>query len=50
MVELARQRMASTADRRIAALIRDADWQVNDKHVEPPWQREGGESTIETKQ
>ncbi|BAQ70489.1 integrase, catalytic region [Rhodovulum sulfidophilum] len=41
MVELARQRMASTADRRIAALIRDADRQVNDKHVEPPWQREG---------
>ena len=27
--------------RRIAALLRDAGWQVNDKRVERLWRREG---------
>ena len=27
--------------RRIAALLRDAGWQVNDKHIERLWQLEG---------
>ena len=28
--------------RRIAVLLRDAGWQVNDKRVERLWRREGG--------
>jgi len=40
MVELARQ-YGRYGYRRIAALLRDAGWQVNDKRVERLWRREG---------
>ncbi|BBU54860.1 insertion element protein [Mameliella alba] len=40
MIELARQ-YGRYGYRRIAALLRDAGWQVNDKRVERPWRREG---------
>lgn len=33
--------IAGSLDRRIAALLRDAGWQVNDKRVERLWRREG---------
>ena len=39
MIELARQ-YGRYGYRRIAALLRDAGWQVNDKHVECLWRRE----------
>ena len=40
MIELARQ-YGRYGYRRIAALLRDAGWRVNDKRVERLWQREG---------
>ena len=40
MIELARQ-YGRYGYRRIAALLRDAGWQVNDKRVERLWNREG---------
>jgi len=40
MTELARQ-YGRYGYRRIAALLRDAGWQVNDKRVERLWRREG---------
>ena len=40
MIELAR-RYGRYGYRRIAALLRDAGWQVNDKRVERLWRREG---------
>ena len=40
MIELARQ-YGRYGYRRIAALLRDAGWQVNDKRVEHLWRREG---------
>lgn len=40
MIELARQ-FGRYGYRRIAALLRDAGWQVNDKRVERLWRREG---------
>ena len=40
MIELARQ-YGRYGYRRIAALLRDAGWQVNDKRVECLWKREG---------
>ena len=40
MIELAR-RYGRYDYRRISALLRDADWQVNDKRVERIWQRKG---------
>ncbi len=40
MIELARQ-YGCYGYRRIAALLRDAGWQVNDKRVERLWRREG---------
>ncbi|WP_192963700.1 IS3 family transposase [Phycobacter azelaicus] len=40
MVELARQ-YGRYGYRRIAALLRDAGWEVNDKRVERLWRREG---------
>ncbi|MFD0911273.1 IS3 family transposase, partial [Ruegeria arenilitoris] len=40
MIELARQ-YGRYCYRRIAALLRDAGWQVNDKRVERLWRREG---------
>ena len=40
MIELTRQ-YGRYGYRRIAALLRDAGWQVNDKHVECLWRREG---------
>ena len=40
VIELAR-RYGSYGYRRIAALLRDAGWQVNDKRVERIWRREG---------
>ena len=40
MIELARQ-YGRYSYRRIAALLRDAGWQVNDKRVERLWRREG---------
>ena len=40
MVELARQ-YGRYGYRRIAALLRDAGWQVNDKRVERLWRHEG---------
>lgn len=40
MIELARQ-FGRYGHRRIAALLRDAGWQVNDKLVERLWRREG---------
>ena len=40
MIELARQ-YGRYGYRRIAALLRDAGWQVNDKRVERLWRREG---------
>lgn len=40
MIELARQ-YRRYGYRRIAALLRDAGWQVNDKRVERLWRREG---------
>ena len=40
MIELARQ-YGRYGHRRVAALLRDAGWQVNDKRVERLWQREG---------
>ena len=40
MIELARQ-YVRYGYRRIAALLRDAGWQVNDKRVERLWRREG---------
>lgn len=40
MIELARQ-YGRYGYRRIAALLHDAGWQVNDKRVERLWQREG---------
>ena len=40
MIELARQ-YGRYGYRRIAALLRDAGWEVNDKRVERLWKREG---------
>ena len=40
MVELVRQ-YGRYGYRRIAALLRDAGWQVNDKRIERLWRREG---------
>jgi len=40
MVELVRQ-YGRYGYRRIAALLRDAGWQFNDKHIERLWRREG---------
>ena len=40
MIELARQ-YGRYGYRRIAALLRDAGWHVNDKRVERLWRREG---------
>ncbi len=40
MVELVRQ-YGRYGYRRIAALLRDAGWRVNDKHIERLWRREG---------
>ena len=40
MIELARQ-YGRYGYRRVAALLRDASWQVNDKRVERLWKREG---------
>jgi putative transposase len=40
MIELARQ-YGRYGYRRIAAMLRDAGWQVNDKRVERLWRREG---------
>ena len=40
MIELARQ-YGRYGYRRIAALLRDAGWQVNDKRFERLWRREG---------
>ncbi len=40
MIEMARQ-YGRYGYRRIAALLRDAGWQVNDKRVERLWRREG---------
>lgn len=40
MIELARQ-YGRYGYRRIAALLRDAGWEVNDKRVERLWRREG---------
>ncbi len=40
MIELAR-RYGRYGYRRIAALLRDAGWQVNDKRIERLWRREG---------
>ena len=40
MIELVRQ-YGRYGYRRIAALLRDAGWQVNDKRVERLWRREG---------
>ena len=40
MIELAQQ-YGRYGYRRIAALLRDAGWQVNDKRVERLWRREG---------
>ena len=40
MIELARQ-YGRYGYRRVAALLRDAGWQVNDKRVERLWKREG---------
>ena len=40
MIELARK-SGHYGYRRIAALLRDAGWQVNDKRVERLWRREG---------
>ena len=40
MIELTRQ-YGRYGYRRVAALLRDAGWQVNDKRVERLWRREG---------
>lgn len=40
MIELVRQ-FGRFGYRRIAVLLRDADWQVNDKRVERLWRHEG---------
>ena len=40
MIELARQ-YGRYGYRRIAALLREAGWEVNDKRVERLWRREG---------
>ena len=40
MIELARK-YGRYGYRRIAALLRDAGWQINDKRVERLWRREG---------
>ena len=40
MVELVRQ-YGRYGYRRIAALLRDAGWRVNDKRIERLWRREG---------
>ena len=40
MIELARQ-YGRYGYRRVAALLRDAGWQVNDKRIERLWKREG---------
>ena len=40
MIELT-HRFGRYGDRHIAALLRDAGWQVNDKRVERLWRREG---------
>lgn len=40
MIELTRQ-FGRYGCRRVAALLRDAGWQVNDKKVERLWKREG---------
>ena len=40
MIELVRQ-YGRYGYRRIAALLRDAGWQVNDKRIERLWRREG---------
>jgi putative transposase len=48
MIELARQ-YGRYGYRRIAALLRDAGWQVNDKRVERLWRR-GAESSLEATQ
>ena len=40
MIELTRQ-YGRYGYRRVAALLRDAGWQVNDKRIERLWRREG---------
>ena len=40
MIELTRQ-YGRYGYRRVAALLRDAGWQINDKRVERLWRREG---------
>jgi len=40
MIELTRQ-FGRYGYRRVAALLRDAGWQVNDKRIERLWRREG---------
>lgn len=40
MIELARQ-YGRYGYRRVAALLRDAGWHVNDKRIERLWKREG---------
>jgi transposase InsO family protein len=40
MIELVRQ-YGRYGYRRMAALLRDAGWQVNDKRIERLWRREG---------
>lgn len=40
MIELAREN-GRYGYRRIAALMRAASWEMNDKRVERPWRREG---------
>ncbi len=45
MIELARQ-YGRYGYRRIAALLRDAGWQINDKRVERLWRREGLEVPV----
>ena len=40
MIELARQ-YVRYGYRRVATLLRDADWHVNDKRIERLWKREG---------
>lgn len=47
MIELTRQ-YGRYGYRRIAALLRDAGWHVNDKRVERLWKQRGAESADET--
>jgi hypothetical protein len=45
IIELARQ-YGRYGYRKIAELLRQAGWTINDKRVERIWQREGGRSPI----